>query len=242
LRTVSQRFFLGEGLMKRRLLVATFACGLISAASAQAGPNLIANGSFETPTVPTSGFTDFPVGGSTLTNWNVVGPAGLNVSIVSGTFAQNGVTFEAEDGVQWLDLTGDGSNSTEGVSQTATTIANHQYALSYFIGNTTGGGIFGTTSTVNVLLNGTQTFSHTNSNADTTGLNWEQFTDDFVASGTSTLIEFQNGDPSGDNSNGLDNILLSDLGPAPTVPEPASLSIFAAGLVAFGVWRRRKSG
>jgi hypothetical protein len=202
---------------------------------------LILNGSFESPTVPVGGFDDFPVGSSLLTDWTVFGPVPTNVSIVSGTFAQGGVTFEAEDGVQWLDLTGDGSNSTEGVSQSVTTIPNHQYALSYFIGNTTGGGIFGTTSTVNVLLNGTQTFAHTNSAVNTTGLTWEQFTDDFVATGASTTIAFENGDPSGDNSNGLDNVALIDLGLVTTpVPEPGSVAIFGASLALLALRRRAR--
>jgi hypothetical protein len=73
----------------------------------------------------------------------VFGPSGTAVSIVSGSFTQNGVSFPAQDGVQWLDLTGDSSNSTEGVSQTVATTAGDQYQLSYSIGNTTGGSVFG---------------------------------------------------------------------------------------------------
>jgi hypothetical protein len=146
----------------------------LMAASTTANAALIANGSFETPTVPVGNFTNFTVGTATLTGWTVFGPAGLKVSIVSGTFMQNGVTAEAEDGVQWLDLTGDGSNSTEGVSQAVTTTIGDQYQLSYFVGNTSGGGIFGTTRTVIVLVNGVPTFTDTNSNCDLIGLNWGQ--------------------------------------------------------------------
>jgi Protein of unknown function (DUF642) len=144
---------------KPSLLLAMLLLG-VSATASNADP--ILNGSFETPTVPVGGFTDFAVGSSALTSWSVVGPAGTNVAIVSGSFSQNGVSFPAQDGVQWLDLTGDGSNSTEGVQQAVATIVGDQYQLSYWIGNTTGGGIFGTTSTVNVSLNGAPTFSDTN--------------------------------------------------------------------------------
>ena len=210
-------------------------------ASAGASAALIANGSFETPIVPIGNFTDFAVGSSALTGWSVFGPAGTNVAIVNGTFSQSGVTFEAEDGNQWLDLTGDGSNSTEGVSQAVTTTIGDRYQLSYFIGNTTGGGgIFGTTSTVNVLLNGASAFTDTNSNVSPTNLNWEQFTHTFVATGTSTTLGFQNADPSNDNSNGLDNIILTDLGPVTPVPEPASLVLLATGLATFAMIRRRR--
>lgn len=210
--------------MKSFTILAVAAASVL-AASSGASAALIANGSFETPIVPTGGFTDFAVGSGALTGWTVFGPAGTNVSIVSGSFSQNGVTFEAEDGSQWLDLTGDGSNSTEGVSQAVTTTIGDQYQLSYFIGNTTGGGIFGTTSSVDVSLNGVPTFADTNSNVSPTDLNWEQFTHTFVATGTSTTLAFQNADPPNDNSNGLDNVVLVDQGPAP-VPAP---------LIGFGI-------
>lgn len=210
-------------------------------ASTIANANFIVNGSFETPIVTVGSFEDFPVGSSALTGWTVFGPGGTNVSIVSGSFSQSGVTFEAEDGVQWLDLTGDGSNSTEGVSQAVTTTSGDRYQLSYFIGNTTGGGIFGTTSTVNVLLNGVSSYTDTNSNVSPTNLNWEQFNHTFVAAGASTTLGFQNADPSSDNSNGLDNVALVDLGPATTVPEPASLGLLSAALVTLGLIRRKWS-
>ena len=187
----------------------------------------ISNGSFETPTVTAGSFQDFPVGSALLTSWTVFGPAGTNVSIVSGSFTQNGVSFPAEDGTQWLDLTGDGSNSTEGVSQAATTVIGDQYQITYFVGNTTGGIIFGTTSTVKLSLNGVPTFTDTNSNVSPATQNWQQFTHTFVATAISTTLAFQNGDPAGDNNNGLDNIVLTDLGPAPG--SGSKLAFFAGG-------------
>ncbi len=214
---------------------------LLAAGAAESAP-LITNGSFETPTVPSGGFTTFSVGSSAITGYTVVGPANTAVAIVNGTFSQNGVSFPAQDGIQWLDLTGNGSNSTEGVSQSVATIAGDQYQLSYFVGNTTGGGVFGTTSTVNVSVNGAPTFSDTNSIASPTTLTWEPFTHTFVAAGPSTTLSFLNGDPGGDNSNGLENIVLTDLGPVGTpVPEPASLALFASALAGFGLIRRRRS-
>jgi hypothetical protein len=224
--------------MKAVSYLAVLAAGMFVAGSANSAVG-VANGSFETPTVPAGGFTTFSVGSSSITNWLVIGPAGTNVAIVSGTFSQDGVTFEAQDGTQWLDLTGDNSNSIEGVQQSVTTIPNHLYQLSYYIGNTTGGGIFGTTSRVLTEV-GANAFTHTNSNVDDTGLNWEQFTDNFVATATSTLITFENLDPPNDNSNGLDNIVLTDLGPvgAP-VPEPAAIGLFASMLLSLGLARRR---
>ena len=154
----------------RNVIRAATVAGAVLAATGADAASLILNGSFETPLVPVGNFTSFPVGGATLTNWSVTGPSGTEVAIVSGSFSQGGVTFEAQDGNQWLDLTGNGSNSTEGVAQTVSTIPGHQYQLSFWVGNTTGGGIFGTTSTVDVLLNGLLTSVATNSATDATSL------------------------------------------------------------------------
>jgi Protein of unknown function (DUF642)/PEP-CTERM motif len=222
------------------ICIAAVASLLVAASSAQA--NLLTNGSFETPTVPNGGFTSFPVGSATLTGWTVFGPAGTEVAIVSGSFSQGGVSFPAQDGTQWLDLTGAAVNSTEGVSQAITTTVGNRFQLSLFVGNTTGGGgVFGTISTVNVLLNGVQTFIDVNSTVSSTTLNWQQFTHTFIATGTSTTLGFQNGDPGSDNSNGLDNVILLDLGPAVRgVPEPGLLALFGIGLAAFGIARRHK--
>jgi len=227
--------------MKRNLSLAIIgSCLLITASVAQAA-NAITNGSFETPTVPVGNFTNFIVGSSAIPGWTVVGPAGTSVSIVSTTFAQNGVTFPAQDGAQWVDLTGFNINTTEGLSQSFSTIVGDRYQLTYFIGNTTGGGIFGNTSTINVLVNGVQTFSDVNSTVSPTTQNWQQFSHTFVATGASTALSFLNGDPISDNDNGLDNIVVTDLGPAVgAIPEPETYAMLLAGLGLLGFMRRRR--
>jgi hypothetical protein len=199
----------------------------------------VVNGSFETPAVTPGTFTLFSAGGSGFSGWGVVGPSGTNVAIVSGTFAQNGVTFEAQAGNQWLDLTGDNSNSSEGVSQTVATTAGHLYEVTFYVGNTTGGGIFGSSSTVRLSVNGVAALSAVNSMVNATGLSWQQFTYDFTAGGASTTLAFVNGDPASDNSNGLDNVALVDRGIA-AVPEPDTYALMLAGLAALGVGVRRR--
>lgn len=220
---------------------AAFMAVLLLTISGARAATLLTNGSFELPVVPVGSFSSVVVGSPLLTGWSVIGPAGTSVSPVSTTFAQNGVTFAAQDGAQWLDLTGFNQNTTEGVSQTVSTAVGNLYQLSYFVGNTTGGGIFGSSSTVNVQINGTQAFSDTNSTASPTTQNWAQFTHTFVATGTSTTLAFINGDPVSDNNNGLDNVVLLDLGPVVgAVPEPETYALMLGGLALLGFNARRR--
>jgi hypothetical protein len=169
----------------------------------------------------------------------VVGP---EVSIVSTTFTQNGFSFVAQEGNQWLDLTGDGANSpANGVQTTLATAIGQAYNLSFYVGNIVNPlGIFGTTSTVNVLVNGLPVLTATNSAG--TGLTsqiWQQFSLAGVATTNSTTFTFLNGDPAGDNSNGLDNIVINT-----AVPEPSTWAMMILGFVGLGfvAYRRRQNG
>ncbi len=193
---------------------------------------LLVNGSFEAPVIPNGSFQLFGNGNS-FSGWTVVGAAG-NVAVVSGSFTQSGFSFPAEDGSQWLDLTGT-SNSQTGIEETVPTTLGATYNLSYFVGNVVGG-IFGTTSTVQVFVDGTLVQTAVNSGGGST-LSWQQFNKSFVAAGLNTTIRFLNADPSGDTSNGLDNIVLSEVS-APAVtsnicsantPAPISGSTGAQG-------------
>lgn len=176
---------------------------IVATAGAQAA-SLIKDGGFEAPTVPVGGFTSFAKG-ATIARWTVVGSGG-GVAIVSGTYTQGSYSFPAAAGKQWLDLTGYNSNGAEGVEQTVKTVAGTNYKLSFKVGNLSGG-IWGTQSTVNVFVNGIQVFTATNATPGTTQ-NWRKFTYTFQATGATTTIDFINGDPSNDNSNGLDAVTL----------------------------------
>src|SRR5579875_2511208 len=107
--------------MFKSLVAIIFALAAVGAARA----NLITNGSFETTStpVPAGSYNLYSPGATGLTGWTVVGPAGSDVADVSASYTHDGVTFPAEDGSYWLDLTGLSSNTTEGVAQTiATTV------------------------------------------------------------------------------------------------------------------------
>ena len=200
--------------------------------------NLITNPSFETPVVPVGSFQLFNTGSAGMTGWTVTGPAGTDVAIVNTTFAQGGITFEAFDGNQWLDLTGFNSNSTEGIAQSVATTVGTNYVLTFYIGNTTGSG-FGPTSTDVLKINGSQVGAFANTNAALTSLNWRQFTYSFTAATTTTSIEFVNLDGSADNSNGLDLVDL-EVGTASNVPEPASVGLVGSVLAILATFRKRR--
>lgn len=209
-------------------------------ASPVCAANLIVDGSFEDPTVTAGSFTLFSTGQTFGAGapWTVVGVGGGNVGIVSTTFVQNGISFLAENGNQWIDLTGITQSPAEGVQQTIATTIGQQYSLSFYVGNVNNvGGIFGTTSTVDVDINGSQILAAENScTTCTSTLTWQLFTTTFTASSASTVLAFLNGDPSNDTSNGLDNITVN------ATPLPAALPLFATGLGAMGLfgWRRKR--
>ena len=201
---------------------------LFFATGAQAA-NLIVNGSFESPTVASGAVVNVNTGSAGIPGWSVLGTADQTVALISGAYADAGYTAPAQDGKQWMDLTGSGfSTGTRGISQTVPTVAGGSYMLSFWVGNVSGGN-FGLTSTVGVKINGGTSQNFTNSTPGMT-LTWQQFSLTFTASGSSTVIEFDNLDPAGDSSNGLDNVVLTQLLAAPP-------SITAGGVVsasAFG--------
>jgi Protein of unknown function (DUF642) len=170
--------------------------------------NLLHDGSFESPLVPVGGFTVFNVG-STFSKWTVTGPGG-DVGIVSGTFTQNGFSFPAGCGNQFIDLTGI-ETLGDGVEQTITTVMGSQHPLTFSVGNVVNpNGIFGTTSTVKVYVNNVHVLSAKNGKgAGGTVQVWKPFSFTIIAPSNKTTIRFVNGDPPGDDNDGLDCIKLN---------------------------------
>jgi hypothetical protein len=171
--------------------------------------NLTKDGGFEMPVVPIGGYDTFTTG-QMFSKWTVTGITG-NVLVVSGAYTFGSFSYPAATGAQWLDLTGAHSNAATGVAQTIRTTQGATYKLSFAVGNVydpTGSG--GVSSTVNVLVDYSKIFSATNSaGRGQTKLVWRKFSTTFMATSASTRIAFINGDPSNDNINGLDSVILA---------------------------------
>lgn len=170
--------------------------------------SLVNDGGFETTSIPPGGYTLFRTG-QPMGGWNVVGAPG-NVGPLHTDFTQAGFRFRAHGGQVSLDLTGT-SNTPTGVAQTVTTVPGTTYRICFWVGNVVHqGGMFGTTSTVRVLVDGEDLQTATNADGAGVGdLFWRPFTTSFTAKQTSTVITFLNGDPSADTSNFIDDVAMN---------------------------------
>jgi hypothetical protein len=168
--------------------------------------NGIKNGSFEKPAVPDRSYSTFNTG-DTFKGWTVVGAPG-NVAIVSGDFSYC-VALPAAKGAQWLDLTGT-SDSATGVQTNVKTEPGSTYAVTFFVGNIVGGGNCGTTSTIDLVIDGAPVASFTNKTGKKSDhQTWKKFSTEFTAANKITTIAFMNGDAPDDTNDGLDGVSIS---------------------------------
>ena len=212
----------------------------------RAHADMIVNGSFESPVIP-AGTQESPVTGTTIPGWTVIGPAGSNVQIFSNTYHETGtinggsysVTFNAADGVQSIDLSGIAPNVTvSGVEQTVATVNGQMYELSFYVGRADtpldkDGGI------VDLSINHGLPQIFTNTNDTPGGMNWQQNTVSFVATGSSTTLDFTfAGIAPPDYVAGLDDVTLN---PVP-VPSTLLMSSLLFGMVGMSWSYKRLRG
>ncbi len=201
--------------------LAKLACVAVSlsglAASTHASVN---NGSFETPPVGTGSFSNHFGGSTAITGWTVLGD---RVTLINESYVESGITFNAQDGTQWLDLSGPGSNmASNGVTQDVGTTIGEAYRISFYVGSATNDvNIFA--STVDLSIAGGARVSFTNPTAPRNSMDWLLFSADFVATSDLTNITFFHGSGPGNNLSGLDNVTLE------LIPTPGVAAILGLG-------------
>src|SRR5262245_17643634 len=91
---------------------------------------LITNGSFEEPDVPDGSFADYVAGATDITGWTLVG---ADVAVIDTDYVEVGIHWESQNGRQWIDLAGAGSNVHDtAVSQNVATTVGATYELSFY--------------------------------------------------------------------------------------------------------------
>ena len=212
-----------------------FAVGAVSGALFSAGTfagtiDVITNGSFETPVVNV--FQQFPSG---IAGWT--GTAGIEIQANGSLGAGQNTPF----GNQYAELA---VESPSTYSQTVTTTPGATYDLSFYLSARPGTG----SNTVTVGFTGSPSVSFTA--PDTGSLNFQHFTQSFVASAGESTLSFSPTNLSNPGGGDLiDNVALTTTtsGTSNAVPVPAAVWTGMSGLVtltAVGVCRqlfRRKS-
>jgi hypothetical protein len=214
----------------KRMVQMLMACSLALGA-APVLANLIVNGSFETPVVPNGSFTNFPGGSTAITGWTVVG---VDSSVVDGDFTQSGITFQAQDGEQWIDMAGVTSNSSSsGVTRSVPTTIGGLYELSFYVGSAQASPFFAA-ATVDLSINGGPRVPFHNPIAPSNMLNWQQFIVPFVATSNPTNLTFYNGSASNNFLSALDNVVIEG------IPEPSTGVLALVTFVASALMIRKK--
>ena len=207
---VPRRFGLAAAALLPIAGLATFAGTSVLAQGAAAdSPNLITNGSFETTTAPTTGYSMVLAGDSTtIPGWTVVTPAlyggsGGSVDLTASTYDNWG----AEDGNYSIDLAGT-SSEPGGLYQDVPTTPGVEYSLTYWTA-VNGDQAPGQSHLMNVVVGGVvvATIQALSAGAP---LQWVQQTTTITATSSTTRVEFDDATP-GDVIQGpaLDNVSMT---------------------------------
>ena len=201
--------------MMSRVLLAATAMALVPASASAA--ELIVNGGFEDPTVTNPCCNTVPP--DPLPGWTVT----PNVNVVNGTFGSTAGNL-AEEGVQYLDLVGQGG--TGSISQSFITVAGQVYTLSFIFSHN----LFSQTpsASASFSVDGLvgSVFHNSGSTSD---LDWLTFSGNFTADNSSATLNFTN------LTGGInEGVFLDAVSVQAAVPEPATWAMMLLGFGAIG--------
>lgn len=226
----------------------TFSALGISLLSTAAIAGIVFQDGFESPVVNHTGPSGSAGGydnygtGAIVGPWTVVAPPNRTdaVSVVTTTFQQNGISFPAHSGNQWADLAGQDANGNEGVKTTVSGLLGKNYVVSFWVGNVVDpSNIFGTSTTVNLSVDGKQVLSAVNTlGAGQSQLVWKEFTYSGFGNTDAITFTFLSGDPSNDFVSGFDDVVIRTVDAVPEVSTWAMMIIGFAG-VGYLAYRRR---
>jgi hypothetical protein len=207
--------------------------------------DLIINGSFEAPVIGNTTQLS-PVTGNQIPGWTVVGTdPNSNVQIFNTNYHESGdingghfdITFNAQNGVQSIDVSGAGTGGNilgNGVEQTVATVIGQAYHLSFYVGNVPPSLNADPTvvpTVIDLAIDHGTLQPFTNGNVTPGLFNWKNYTVDFTATTTSTVLDFTYGSSAPPNYvAGLDNVTLNAV-PVPSTLMMSSILFGMAGLV-----------
>lgn len=169
----------------------------------------------------------YPSGSTAITGWTALGPGDM----------QNTRTefVPANDGAQWVDLTGYSGYDKGIVSDPIATEIGRTYRLSFDLGAYEPFG----NATASVSINGGVPSLFVNLYQSGV-MDWERKSLNWVADAAAASIQFlgvANGVFSNDQAIGLDNVVFEKVVP---VPEPGTYALLALGLGCIGFTVRRR--
>lgn len=195
--------------------------------------NLLLNPSFESPTLAPGGLT---VNFTSVGAWTVLGSSVLHIETTFSEPTFGMIAYNAQHGLNAVDLTGRGDVNTTGITQSISTVVGQVYNVSFYVGRAGGTTSLSAATADFSIDNGATRTSFTNSGLTPGFVNWQQFTTSFMATSAATSISFYNRPgPIVNGYVGLDNVSVT----AASAPEPTTLVLLALGSITI-IGKRRQ--